>query len=321
MGKSALSNDRFVRTVGWHRTVAEEMSILTTEERQLLEAYAEGVNAYVSANQGRLGLEFFILGLTGVSYEPEPWEPMNTMTWPKMMALTLGGNMDTELIRAHIAARLGTPAVSTLMPPYREGAPFIVPSPLTDATLQAVPDAIYDLQFFGSGDGIGSNNWVTSTDRTDTGGAILANDPHLGIQMPSIWYEIGLHCDPVSPECPFNLVGISAALGELIGALTIYMTGHGAGRAINSSKHGKIQAAYERLLNLMERRGPLTLFVVASVVNPFFYPAALAAGALRFGLKKYIFIVLAGKLIKCMTVVYAGYFGLKGLFRAIGIEL
>jgi membrane protein YqaA with SNARE-associated domain len=117
------------------------------------------------------------------------------------------------------------------------------------------------------------------------------------------------------------MVAISAALGELVGALTIYMTGHGAGIALNGGKHGRIQAAYDRLLSLMERRGPLTLFVVASVVNPFFYPAALAAGALRFGLKKYIFIVLAGKIIKCMTVVYAGYWGLKGLFRAIGIEL
>jgi membrane protein YqaA with SNARE-associated domain len=117
------------------------------------------------------------------------------------------------------------------------------------------------------------------------------------------------------------LVGTAAALGELIGAMTIYMTGHGAGKAINSSKHGRIQAAYERMLSLMERRGSLTLFVVASVINPFFYPAALAAGALRFGLKRYIFIVLAGKLIKCMTVVYAGYWGLKGIFRAIGIEL
>ncbi len=117
------------------------------------------------------------------------------------------------------------------------------------------------------------------------------------------------------------LLAISAALGELVGALTIYMTGHGAGRAISSSKHGRIQSAYERMLGLMERRGPLTLFIVASVVNPFFYPAALAAGALRFGLKRYAAIVLAGKLIKCSTVVYAGYFGLKGLFRAIGIDL
>jgi len=117
------------------------------------------------------------------------------------------------------------------------------------------------------------------------------------------------------------LVGIAAALGELIGAVTIYITGRGAGKALNNSKHGKIQVAYDRLLSLMERRGSLTLFVVASVVNPFFYPAALAAGALRFGLKKYILIVLTGKTIKCMTVVYAGYWGLKGIFRAIGIDL
>ena len=117
------------------------------------------------------------------------------------------------------------------------------------------------------------------------------------------------------------LVALSAALGELIGALTIYMTGQGAGKVLSFSTHGRIQAAYDRMLDLMERRGSLTLFVVASVVNPFFYPAALACGALRFGLKRYIFIVLAGKIIKGLTVVYAGYFGLQGLFRAIGIPL
>ncbi len=128
----------------------------------------------------------------------------------------------------------------------------------------------------------------------------------LGAAMPDLWHVA--------------LLGVSAALGELVGALTIYMTGHGAGRAI-SSKSGRMQAAYERMLGLMERRGPLTLFIVASIVNPFFYPAALACGALRFGLKKYIFIVLAGKIIKCMTVVYAGYYGLKSIFRAIGIDV
>jgi membrane protein YqaA with SNARE-associated domain len=119
------------------------------------------------------------------------------------------------------------------------------------------------------------------------------------------------------------LVALSAALGELIGALTIYMTGHGAGRAISSSgsKHGRIQRAYDKMLSLMKRRGALTLFIVTSVVNPFFYPAAFAAGALRFGLKKYIPIVLVGKIIKSFTVVYAGYFGLKGIFHAIGIDI
>lgn len=129
----------------------------------------------------------------------------------------------------------------------------------------------------------------------------------LGSAMSSLWTAA--------------LLALSAALGELVGALTIYMTGQGAGRVLVDSKHGKIQRAYERMLGLMERRGPIVLFIVASVINPFFYPAALAAGALRFGLKKYIFIVLAGKIIKCMTVVYAGYFGLKSLFQAIGIDL
>jgi len=117
------------------------------------------------------------------------------------------------------------------------------------------------------------------------------------------------------------LVGISAALGELVGALTIYMTGHGAGRAIANSKHGRVQRAYEKLLGMMERKGPIILFIVASVINQFFYPAALAAGALRFGIWKYTVIVFAGKIIKCMTVVYAGYYGLKGIFRAIGVDV
>ena len=124
-------------------------------------------------------------------------------------------------------------------------------------------------------------------------------------------------------ESPWQvaLVGLSAALGELVGALTIYMTGHGAGRAISSSRRGRIQKAYERMLDLIERRGAIALFAVTFIVNPFFYPAAFACGALRFGLKKYITIVLIGKIIKCMTVVYAGYWGLKGIFRALGIAL
>jgi membrane protein DedA with SNARE-associated domain len=117
------------------------------------------------------------------------------------------------------------------------------------------------------------------------------------------------------------LVAIVAALGELIGAMSIYATGRGAGHAISKSKTGWVQRSYDKLLNLMKRRGAITLFAVTSVVNPFFYPAAFAAGALKFGVKKYIPIVLAGKLIKSFTVVYAGYFGIKGIFHAIGIDL
>ncbi len=117
------------------------------------------------------------------------------------------------------------------------------------------------------------------------------------------------------------LVGIAAGLGETVGALIIYMAGHGAGTAIYSSKHGKIQAAYERLMGLMERRGSLTLFLLSAVINPFFYPAALAAGATEFGIRKYFIICFVGKAIKGMTVVYVGYWGLGSLLRWLGMPI
>lgn len=119
-------------------------------------------------------------------------------------------------------------------------------------------------------------------------------------------------------ELPW-LVGLSSGFGETLGALTIYMTGYGGSTAFYNSKHGKIQAAYGRMMGLMERRGSLTLFILAAVLNPFFYPATLAAGALRFGIRKYFLICLLGKTIKGMTVVYSGFWGLRGLLRMLGM--
>ncbi len=117
------------------------------------------------------------------------------------------------------------------------------------------------------------------------------------------------------------LVGIAAGLGETLGALTIYMTGHGAGTAIYNRKHGRIQAAYERLMGLMARRGSVTLFLLSAVINPFFYPAALAAGATKFGIRKYFIICFVGKTVKGMTVVYVGYWGLGSLLRWLGMPV
>ncbi|MDY7077924.1 MAG: penicillin acylase family protein [Chloroflexota bacterium] len=213
LGESALDTDRFLRTLGWHRTAAQELEQMDEENLVSLEAYAEGVNAYISTHRGRLGLEFTMLDLTGVEFEPEPWEPLHTVTWAKAMAWDLGGNRKQELLRAQIGARLGIPAVEELMPPYSDDYPLIVPHPLTEATLDAVPQVAFDALFLGQGEvsGLGSNNWVIAGERTETGMPLLANDPHLGIQMPSIWYEIGLHCEPVGPDCPYNVVGVSFA--------------------------------------------------------------------------------------------------------------
>jgi len=115
-------------------------------------------------------------------------------------------------------------------------------------------------------------------------------------------------------------VGVAAGLGETAGALIIYMTGHGAGTALFNS-NGKLQTAYLRMMKLMERRGSLTLFLLSAILNPFFYPAALAAGALQFGMQRYFLICWAGKTIKGLTVAYAGYWGLRGLLRMLGMPV
>jgi len=136
------------------------------------------------------------------------------------------------------------------------------------------------------------------------------------VPMQAVTFALG---SAMSTPLQVVILGLSAAAGELLGAYTIYMTGRGAGQALSSSQSGRIQRLYERMLGIMERRGPLVLFLVASVVNPFFYPTAMAAGALRIGLWKYTFIVLVGKIIKCMTVVFLGYYGLGTILRAVGV--
>jgi len=117
------------------------------------------------------------------------------------------------------------------------------------------------------------------------------------------------------------LLGAMSGLGETIGAVIIYITGYGGGTALYYKTHGKLHATLERLMVLMERRGSITLFLLAAILNPLFYPAALAAGTLHFGIKRYLTICWAGKTIKGLTVAYAGYFGLHGLLRMLGMPI
>lgn len=218
LGKGTVKTDKFLRTLGWHRVAEQEYASAPPDTRLVLDAYAAGVNAYVSARSAAdLSLEYSVLGLTGLSnYRPEPWTGADTLAWGKAMAWNLGGNMDAEIQRAVLNQVIGVEKTNAYMPLYPHGDhPVIVPTPAFGAAA-AEPLAGLDAQLQdvaaltgGAFRGIGSNDWVIAGSRTTTGMPLLANDPHLGIRMPSIWYEVGLHCRTVNAACPYDVVGYS----------------------------------------------------------------------------------------------------------------
>jgi penicillin amidase len=192
LGEATLETDRFLRTIGLRRAAEEDWALMDDEMRAILQAYADGVNAYVEAHRDRLPLEFTILGV-----DPEPWTPVDTLAWGKVMSYQLCGNYDNELLRARIVAELGVDAAQELLPPYPDGGPFIIPPEARSyAWLRGIhferPDTLAAV-LGESRDGLGSNNWVVHGSRTATGLPLLADDTHLGLDMPSIWYENGLH--------------------------------------------------------------------------------------------------------------------------------
>lgn len=231
-GKGQVETDMFLRTLGWRELAEQEYESADPEARAILQAYADGVNAYLQGREGaQLSLEYVVLGLLTPSYKPEPWTPVHSLTWAKAMAWDLKGNINQEIERAILLKTLPAEAVDELYPPYPADHPVIVPvigenapaagSPAPLSVIQAVPAAQFEAvharllaleTLLGpSGNDIGSNNWVVSGDLTSTGKPLLANDPHLGIQMPSIWYQVSLQCQPVGEDCPYNVTGFSFA--------------------------------------------------------------------------------------------------------------
>ncbi len=233
LGDATLETDIFLRTLGWERIAQQELELLDDEYLAVLGAYTEGVNAYLAENTGTaLSLEYLFLKIVNADYQPQPWTTLNSITWAKAMAWDLGnGYLDSELLRAQLAKALTPEQIAFLYPAYPSEHPVIVNHPhLTSDAGQApsvtwqIPDQalaqLADLDarlaaqpWLDSSKfiGVGSNSWVLSGTLTDTGTPLLANDPHLGQQIPSIWFQIGMHCVEKSPDCPFDVAGFSFA--------------------------------------------------------------------------------------------------------------
>ncbi len=190
-GPVALSSDQFIRTLGFSRVARQEESLLDEHSHTILSAYARGINAWISANEARLPLEFSILGFT-----PALWEVSDLLVWPKIMALNLSANWMTELLNAQLVATLGAERATEIAPRYPEDGPIAVPPATyytTDIGAAALNLANAATPFTGETETPqGSNAWVVGPERSTTGKPLLANDPHLGLGMPGLWYQAHL---------------------------------------------------------------------------------------------------------------------------------
>lgn len=209
LGKSTVKTDQFLRTLGVYRAAQAAWPALSAETQATLQAYADGVNAFLAGGHP-LPPEFVILG-----FKPEPWQPADSLVWAKMMAWNLGDTYSRDIYRAQLAAALGPERASQLRPDYPAGAPIILPADATASGLQEIETILRD-RFGLGGEHIGSNNWVVSGARTASGKPLLANDPHLGAQIPSIWYLASIQGDRVH------------AVGATLPGLPAIVIGHNA---------------------------------------------------------------------------------------------
>ncbi|MFI6421417.1 penicillin acylase family protein [Streptomyces sp. NPDC050842] len=271
-GESQVETDSFLRTLGWRRVAQQEYDkVLSAETKKYLQAYAEGVNAYLEdRDPADISVEYAALGFTN-DYAIEPWTPVDSVAWLKAMAWDLRGNMQDEIDRSLMTSRLSASQIKQLYPEY----PYALHQPIVDkgavdettgsfdpsaeagggdgsgegdgsttgdtpgtnptgpgsstgssqggvdAQLGALSEVLDGIPALlgPNGNGIGSNSWVVSGAKTTSGKPLLANDPHLAPQLPSLWYQMGLHCRSVSATCRYDVAGytFSGMPGVIIG--------------------------------------------------------------------------------------------------------
>ncbi|MFO1189668.1 MAG: penicillin acylase family protein [Alphaproteobacteria bacterium] len=207
-GERALRSDRFMRTLGLARLADAQTASLDADVRDALAAYATGVNAAITGKGRRLPPEFGVLG-----YAPEPWTASDSLLWGRVMAMQLSTNMREELLWARLLLRLPPERVAAL---WADDDPAAGPQTLAraDASLGTLPLARLAAALPDSVDAGGaSNSWALAGQRTSSGAPLLANDPHLGLQTPGVWYLArietpdGVLAGATAPGVPFLVLG------------------------------------------------------------------------------------------------------------------
>lgn len=288
LGPAALEADRFMRALGLRRVAAANLRRYDAETRALLDAYAAGVNAFLLARPV-LPPEFLLLGV-----RPEPWSAIDSIVWTKVMALDLGTNWRTELLRMRLSRTLTTERIQEFLPPYPGDPPPQIADlralysglekklPAEKVFSEANPDFL-----------AGSNSWVVAGAHTASGKPLLANDPHLGLTAPPVWYFAHLSApglDAIGGTLP-GVPGVLLGRNERI-AWGFTSTGADAqdlyleridSAFLETEEIIKVKGAPdERLVSRRSRHGPVISDVSRTAVeaSPRGYVVALAWTAL-----------------------------------------
>lgn len=223
LGASMLDTDKFFRTLNLRPAAEASVAAYSPWAREALDAYTAGVNAFIAqaSSGGRLPPEFTILG-----YSPEPWSPTDSAIIGKFMAYDLGGNFAAEVYRYQLRHLVGDRLANQLLPVYPSDGITIMKSAGTASPVQAaeLPPDDSDIDVSGlvavaafPDEFVGSNNWVVSGKLTKSGKPLLADDPHLGLRTPSIWYATHLVLSGEYEQ--MNVMGVTfpGAPGIIIG--------------------------------------------------------------------------------------------------------
>ena len=206
LGGEAIPFDKMFRTIGVYKSVLDNYDKLNLLTKKYLEAYANGVNAFITDADGNFTFEFDILG-----YDPYPWKPEHSLVIAKLMAWELNISWWTDVAFSHLVQKLGAEKVKEILPDYDENAPTIIPDELENLT--AVTSDFYKVdkkfrEFMGFvGTHIGSNSWVVNAEKSASGKVLVANDPHLAFQAPGKFLFAVVRSDEWNAE-GFSIPGL-----------------------------------------------------------------------------------------------------------------
>ncbi|WP_430510393.1 penicillin acylase family protein [Gottfriedia solisilvae] len=184
IGDATVDRDSYFRTLGLRRAAEASYSKYSKEAQNVLNWYAEGVNEYIkyATKEGKLPVEFKIL-----QYKPTEWSAIDSLAIGKYMAFDLGGHWNEQAFRYYAMNKFPKEKALELFPADNDLDPYIIPSGTSKIDVEeSFASAIIPPTWNGS------NDWVVSGSKTKSGKPLLADDPHLGLATPAIWYETHL---------------------------------------------------------------------------------------------------------------------------------